>query len=98
MKLYLEKSFFPERFLALLFLGADFKESPHSSSFCLRFQFVEELSTKTKNQNEVGEKKKQPAKSHSYLCESFLVLRTGVVDRDEGRIGPSESCLVILHS
>lgn len=45
-----------------------------------------------------GKNKKQPAKSQNYLCGSFLVLSTGIVDSDEGRIGHSESCLVILHS
>lgn len=39
--------------------GADFTEAQNSSTFCFKFQFVEEeLSAETKNQNGSGEKKK----------------------------------------
>lgn len=46
-----------------------------------------------------GGGKKAPAESQSYLCGSFLVLSTGIVDSDEGRIGhdetvPSDSALL----
>lgn len=53
---------------------------------------MEKLTTKTKNHNEVG-KKKTTAESQSYLCGSFLVLSTGIVDSDEGRIGHDETVL-----
>lgn len=68
-----------------LVFGADFREAQHSSAFCLRFQCVGELSTKTKNQNEVGEKKSR--KISVLFVWVILGLSTGIVGSDEGRIG-----------
>lgn len=64
---------------------ADFRGALCSSAFCLRFQCVGELSTKTKNPNEVGEKKSR--KIRELFVWVILRLRTGIVGSDEGRIG-----------
>lgn len=57
LEIILGEILFSRTLLFLLFFGADFEEAKRSNTSCLRFQFVEKLSTKTKNHNEVGEKK-----------------------------------------